>query len=281
MPSRARRSGPPQPGRPQAPRHGAGGRTTAREGRRARREVRLPRERAAPSEDAGRRTGAGELRALRRRLATPSCEEGWACGRLASGRGRTGCPAALPADAPRFATRSTARRKSGRSRQRGPVDPIRGGGDPADGLGEGEGWDHPIPVPSRASRATAGCRSPQGPASNRRSARSREAAKASDAAKPASACLCAGDGAPLQGPRRGGPSGTWTRGGAGSGARCRACPRPRPGVWTIVSGNAASIASAEPFGASTTAISARAHAAGLEIAHDPGPEPRPLGLQGP
>lgn len=61
-----------------------------------------------------------------------------------------GCPVTLPADTPRFATRSTARKRNSGSGHESLVDHIRGVYNPADGLGECEERDDVFPIPPPA-----------------------------------------------------------------------------------------------------------------------------------
>ena len=130
--------GPPEPGRAHAPRHGAGAWKASEDGQRAWPGLCLQRQDAAQSGDADRRTGAGELRARRRGLgshdqsadlprprAFPKLGAGMRPPHL--GKASTGRPGTLAADAPRFATRSTAQPDDSTAGKKGLVDVIRAG----------------------------------------------------------------------------------------------------------------------------------------------------------
>ena len=128
-----------------------------------------------------------------------------------------------------------------------------------DGLGDGGERHDAVPVAAPASRAMAGHRSPQGPAS-----------KAARAAGPASACLCAADGVQL------GHDGAAVLPGHVE----RAADQVHDGALHDGLGERGldRLGEARPVHDRDQPLG---DAAGLELAHDPEPGPRPLGLPGP
>lgn len=112
-------------GRPQAPRHGVGGRVAAEGGNRRGptcacnvKELRHQETRIAE-----RAEKSCEHFVAAWRTRPPGKERG--CATASNRQGLDGCPVTLPADAPRFATRSIAHRKDSRPERKSLVDLIR------------------------------------------------------------------------------------------------------------------------------------------------------------